>query len=205
MSESRRIVLPAPTGRPSREHALPAPRPASLEGTRLLLIDNGQVQPSLPRYGPLLDWLAEDLEAVAPGVTVERRDEDLIQFQEGELARLQAEILDGGYGGLVIAVCHAGVTASSTVLALALERAGLPCVLLCTALGGPLAATMAAHDVPGLPTIEGAVAARHGRGGPRGLARRARGGRRRGTDNAARSPSTLPPRTTRPSAIPPPD
>ena len=54
----------------------------------------------------------------------------------------------------MIAVCHAGVTASSTVLSLALERAGLPCVLLCTALGGPLAATMAAHDVPGLPTIE---------------------------------------------------
>ncbi len=154
MSESRRIVLPAPTGRPSREHALPAPRPASLEGTRLLMIDNGQVQPSLPRYGPLLDWLAEDLAAVAPGVAIDRRDEDLIQFQEGELAALQAEILDGGYSGLVIAVCHAGVTASSTVLSLALERAGLPCVLLCTALGGPLAATMAAHDVPGLPTIE---------------------------------------------------
>ena len=154
MSESRRIVLPAPTGRPSREHALPAPRPASLEGKRLLMIDNGQVQPSLPRYGPLLDWLAEDLAAVAPGVAIDRRDEDLIQFQEGELAGLQAEILDGGYDGLVIAVCHAGVTASSTVLSLALERAGLPCVLLCTALGGPLAATMAAHDVPGLPTIE---------------------------------------------------
>lgn len=154
MSESSRIVLPAPTGAPSREHALPAPRPASLEGARLLLLDNGQVQPSLPRYGPLLDWLAEDLEAVAPGIAVDRRHEDLIQFQEDELAGLRAEILDGGYDGLVIAVCHAGVTASSTVLSLALEREGLPCALLCTELGGPLAGTMAAHDVPALPRIE---------------------------------------------------
>ena len=154
MSDSSRIVLPAPTGAPSREHALPAQRPASLEGKRLLLIDNGQVQPSLPRYGPLVDWLAEDLEAVAPGVAIDRRDEDLIQFQEDELAGLRAEILAGGYDGLVIAVCHAGVTASSTVLSLALEREGLPCVLLATGLGGPLAATMAAHDVPGLPVIE---------------------------------------------------
>ena len=154
MSESSRIVLPAPTGAPSRAHALPAARPASLEGARLLLIDNGQVQPSLPRYGPLVDWLAEDLEAAVAGLTIERRGEDLIQFQEDELASLRAEILEGGYGGLVIAVCHAGVTASSTVLSLSLEREGLPCVLLATGLGGPLAATMAAHDVPGLPVIE---------------------------------------------------
>ena len=154
MLESPRVVLPAPTGAPSLAPALPAPRPATLDGARLLLLDNGQVQPSLPRYGPLLDWLAEDLAAAGAAVAIERRHEDLIQFPEAQLERLQAEILEGGYAGLVIAVCHAGVTASSTVLALALERAGFPCVLLCTALGRPLAETMASHDVPALPLIE---------------------------------------------------
>ena len=151
MAGSRAVVLPAPTGAPARPPAAPAPRPAALGGARLLLLDNGQVQPSLPRYGPLLDWLAGDL--AGAGAEIDRRHEDLIRFSEADLDRLRAEILAGGYAGLVIAVCHAGVTASSTVLALALERAGLPCALLCTPLGRPLAATMAAHDVPALPLV----------------------------------------------------
>ena len=154
MPEPRTVTLPAPTGTLSRATALPAARPTTLAGARLLLLDNGQVGPSQERYGPLLDWLVEDLAAAGVGVEVDRRHEDLIQFPEAELAGLQAEILAGGYAGLVIAVCHAGVTASSTVLALALERAGFPCVLLCTALGRPLAETMAAHDVPALPLVE---------------------------------------------------
>lgn len=154
MIESRTVVLPTPTGVPSREPSNPALRPSTLFEGRLLLLDNGQVQPSQQRYGPLLDWLVEDIESLGIDVTIDRRHEDLIQFPEAKLQDLQAEILGGRYTGLVIAVCHAGVTASSTVLALALERAGVPCVLLCTELGRPLAETMAAHDVAGLPLVE---------------------------------------------------
>ena len=161
-----RVTLPSPGGQPVRPRASLAPRPESLSGRRLLLLDNGQITPSQHRFGPVLDWLAEDLEAaLSPGGAPEflRRAEDLVTFEAARVAALREEAERANVAGVVIAICHAGVTAPSSLLAGELERAGIPCVLIATALGRPLAETMAAYDVPGrqiveAPTITGLAA-----------------------------------------------
>ncbi len=61
----------------------------------------------------------------------------------------------------MIGICHAGVTAPSTLLAMALEEAGIPCVVIATSLGRPLAAMMSSyrgHELAVLtaaPVLEG--------------------------------------------------
>lgn len=150
---SQHVVLPSPGGTPAEEPGSPAERPSSLERKRILLLDNGQATPARGRFGPLLDNLAEDLKREAPSVVINRTTHDLVTYAEDRLDALRTEVLEGGYDGVVIAVLHAGVTAPSSLLAGQFERAGLPCVVLTTPLGGPLAGTMASYDVPGRPLV----------------------------------------------------
>ena len=151
---ARRVVMPSPAGLPAHAPAPPAPRPRALAGRRLLLLDNGQIRGAADRFGPLLDWLAADLERAIEGIEFVRLSEPLVTLTTDQLVELRARITGEEVAGVVLAVAHAGVTAPSTVLAGELERQRIPCVLICTALGRGLAETMAAYHAPGLPIVE---------------------------------------------------
>lgn len=129
-----------------------AGRPTDLRGKRVLLLDNGQLTALAPGYGPVFQWLAQRFEA-EQGARCLVEAHNLLAMDEQRLDPLAAALARRGLDAAVIALCHAGVTQPSRVLAGELERRGIPCVLICTELGLPLAAITAATYVPGLPLV----------------------------------------------------
>lgn len=147
------VSFPSPAGVPSRPTAPAAPRVSGLGSHTVVLLDNGQAAVERVAYGDVVAWLVEGLARVQPTVNLVRIDMDLVTSDAAALSRLERRIRDLAPAGVMIALCHAGVTAPSTLLAGALERAGVPCVLVCTPLGAPLAGLMSSYDVPGLPIV----------------------------------------------------
>jgi hypothetical protein len=148
-----RLRFPNPAGEPARPTADAAPRPDGLAGRTVVVIDNGQATIERGTYGEVVAWLTDGLAALQPAATVVRIDQDLVTSDAVALAGLGRRIRDLAPAGVLIALCHAGVTAPSALLAGELERAGVPCVLVCTPLGAPLAGLMASYDVPALPIV----------------------------------------------------
>lgn len=129
-----------------------ASRLASLKGKRILLLDNSQLTAELPVYGPIFRWLAERLRGKCGAVCSQHYRNLLIGSKE-HIRAFAAEVARTKVDGVVVALCHAGVTQPSTIFASELERLGKPCVLICTRLGLPLAGITASSYVPGLPLV----------------------------------------------------
>lgn len=147
------VSFPSPAGVPARTTSAAASRSTSLAGQTVVILNNGQAHLELAAYGEVIEWLAGSLARLDPPATLVHLREDLVSAEAAVLRRLEQEIVDLAPAGVVIALCHAGVTAPSTLLAGALERAGVPSVLVCTPLGTPLATLMVSHDVPELPIV----------------------------------------------------
>lgn len=147
------LVLPSPVGTPRRDPAPTAERAPDLAGKTLVVLDNGQAVIELAAYGDVLDWVTADLAVLDPPPRIVTLAADLVTRESAEIARLEQEILALDPAGVVIGLCHAGVTAPSTLLAGSLERQGVPCALICTPLGEPLAGLMASYDVPDLALV----------------------------------------------------
>ena len=129
-----------------------AARLSSLSGKSVLLLDNGQLAAELQVYGPVFQWLSGQLQD-AHGAQCTRESRNLLAGGKPGLEALADEISRTRVNAVVVALCHAGVTQPSCLFAAELERRGIPCVLLCTGLGLPLASATAASFVPGLPLV----------------------------------------------------
>jgi hypothetical protein len=140
-----------PRGTTRVEPARLAPRPATLDGARVLLFDNGKLDPAYGPYHAIAETVARGLGARAPGLAVEEVARDLLSLDRPGIARLAREIAGRNVTGTVIALCDSGVTQPSILLAAELERHGVPTVAVCLEITRELAAATARSYVPGLP------------------------------------------------------
>jgi hypothetical protein len=137
---------------PPRHAPMPlAPRLPTLQGQRLLLFDNGTFHRHhghrAVRYAAIEQRLREHY-GIGACRHVRR---ELLPLRHGSIRQLAAEIAASGVAGVVLALCDAGVTAYTIVLAWELERRGLPTVTLCHGQTIHLAAAMSLPVLPGLP------------------------------------------------------
>lgn len=142
-----------PRGKPMGRPAELAERLASLKGKQILLFDNGQLTVEYPLYGQVFDILEEALKTKYGAKACPRMRDELLQGSKERMKDVAAAVQKRKVDGVILALSHAGVTQPSVLLASHLERAGLPVVMICTGLGGPLAAVTASSYVPGLPLI----------------------------------------------------
>lgn len=149
------IVSSAPLESPLGEHRLaiadPAKRPRTLRGKRLLLLDNSQVVPESRNYGDLFGRLEQDLYKNYEVDDVIRFTCNLLEGDQEHVRRLVPEVKSTGADAVIVALCHAGVTQPSTMLAVELEKANIPTALICTSLGFGLAVVTASAYLTGLP------------------------------------------------------
>jgi hypothetical protein len=151
--ESSTVVFASPAGTDKRELSSVAERVPRFDNGIVVLFDNGQAKAEIPFFGDILQWLEEDLSALESPPACVRTGADLVNVDTVGIERIVDELRELGPAGVVIALCHAGVTAPAARLACLLERAGTPCSLVCTTQGEPLARFMVAHDVPALPIV----------------------------------------------------
>jgi len=125
-----------------------ARRPASLAGRRVLFFDNTKL--ALGRYGVIRDVVRESLENWGVDDVQEMR-----RTMRGQnltsIRALVAEIKTSTRAeGAVLAVADMGVTPATTLLAVELERAGVPTALITAGPGRALAEAVAAYRAEAL-------------------------------------------------------
>jgi hypothetical protein len=130
-----------------------APRPRSLAGGRVLLFDNSKLDPDYGPYGAIFDALEQELAHAAADVTVERTTDDLNVGASDRLDEVADRVAAGAPTAVVIALCDWGVSQPSTILAAALERRGVPTVVIAAPAGFLQARATASRIVPGLPIV----------------------------------------------------
>ena len=141
--------IPAPAQEPSL-----APRPASLDGRRVMLFDNGKLAPEYGSYHAIFDVIQEALANRYDRVEVVEHTDDLLR---GEVARLDdvARWVAGlDMGGVIFALCDWGVSQPTALVAGALERMGIPTSVVTTETGARQVLANAARMTPGLPVTE---------------------------------------------------
>ncbi len=137
---------------PSRTRAVPlAPRLSSLQGRRVLLFDNGKLTPRSEQHARLYQQLAKRLPEQYGVCACPELRRDLSPGRQGAIRQVAEEIAAIGVDGVVLALCDAGGTASTIVLAWELERRQIPTVTLCSGQTIHLAAAMSLPVLPGLP------------------------------------------------------
>ncbi|MHB0869459.1 MAG: UGSC family (seleno)protein [Chloroflexota bacterium] len=128
---------------------IPTPRPQSLEDRSVLLFDNTKLD--FASYSAAFDELADALGA--RGVQTIRIRQSIRGTGASTLSALANELLASGAKAAVLAFADVGVTPATVLLAIELERRGMPCVVLAGDPGYPLAERVAAYQCPGLPVI----------------------------------------------------
>jgi hypothetical protein len=128
-------VLVDPRGVPAAEPVPPAPRLASLEGQRILLLDNGKLSVATGPYAEIAAGLRAGLAADWSQASV-----NLLRASDSETDSIADRLLaEHRPAAVVLALADAGVTANTALLAVALERRGVPTAMLATPLGAGLA------------------------------------------------------------------
>jgi hypothetical protein len=136
----------------ARSRILPlAPRLATLEGTHLLLFDNGKLHRRYGHNAVIFQTVAQRLQSQYGVGECQRVSHDLLPMQLPSVRNLATDLARTGVDAVVLALCDSGVTAYTVVLAWELERHGLPTVTLCSGQTVHLAATMSLPVMPGLP------------------------------------------------------
>jgi hypothetical protein len=141
--------LPDPRGLATELPSEPAPRLARLDGARLLLIDNGKLSPAYASQSTIPGSLFE-LFSTSNWTTYSR---DFLRHGPDDHARLADEIMALSPEAAVLALSDAGVSFLTTLVAIELERRGVPTVILATGLGRPACHAIAQPRVPGLPVV----------------------------------------------------
>ncbi|MBI3968500.1 MAG: hypothetical protein HY329_22930 [Chloroflexi bacterium] len=150
----RPVAIVDPRGDAPLERAQLAARPPSLEGRRVLLFDNGKLGAEYGPYEPVFRIFEQHLRDQHGALVARHRHNLLDTFDRAGAARiLAAEVRPHRPDAVVIGLCDAGVTLPSTLLAVELERAGIPSVLVCNELGTAFAGTIAAGFAPRLPSV----------------------------------------------------
>ena len=140
--DPRGIAAEAPT--------LPASRLSSLDGRRILLLDNGKLSVG---HGPYAA-LGEALRAGIPEAEWSEEAVNLLRTRETEVEAVADRLIaDHRPDACVLALADAGVTANTVLVAVILERRGIPTAILATPLGAGLGRTIFRARVPGLDVI----------------------------------------------------
>ena len=128
----------------------PAGRLATLDGARLLLIDNGKLGPAYGAY----EVIATTLQQLFPKCRWRRERHDLLRLHTDDVAPLAERLLAGERpDGAVFALADAGVSVQTALLALELENRGVPTAIIATDLGEPLVAAIGSSRGVPLPVV----------------------------------------------------
>lgn len=139
-----------PRGQAEAAPVPPAPRLADLDGQRLLLLDNGKLAPS---YGANA-LLPEALRGALPEADWAQETVNLLRAGDEEVEAIADRLIAAHRpAACVLALADAGVTAHTTLVSVALERRGVPTVVLATPLGAGLAQAMFRARAPGLAPV----------------------------------------------------
>ncbi len=139
-----------PTGIRALQPVRPAPRLPGLDGRRVLLLDNGKLAAA---YGPNAA-LPDGLRTGVPEAIWAQAAINLLRVGDAEIEGI-AESLIATYqpDACVLALADAGVTAHTALLTVALERRGIPAVMLATPLGAGLGRAIFRARAPGLDVV----------------------------------------------------
>lgn len=126
-------MLVDPRGIMTEEPTRPAARLPALEGRRILLLDNGKL--AFGPHGVLSDALRTGMQgAIWSQTTI-----DLLRVGDDEIERTAEDLRESHRPeACILALADAGVTAHTVLVAMALERRGIPTVILGTLLGAGL-------------------------------------------------------------------
>ena len=130
-----------------------APRPQTLKGKKILLLNNSQLTGHQHTYGAVLNWLNDYLRD-REGAICTFGERNLFDISRQEMSEFADEIAKSGAEGVVIALCKGGMTQPTSLMAVEIERHGVPCVLMCAEHGITLARETAASFAPGLPIVQ---------------------------------------------------
>jgi hypothetical protein len=139
--------IPAP-----RDPQSPAERRESLDDGRVVLFDNGKLAHGGP-LGELFEIVGSGLRARVPNLTLERRTEDLLQFDAPRIATLVSDLAASRVDGVVLALCDWGVSQATALTAAGLERAGVPCSIIATEEGHRQVLATVGRLVPRLSVV----------------------------------------------------
>jgi hypothetical protein len=117
---------------------------------RILLLDNGQLGTSVSVFDAMEDLVRE----MSDDVVVRRDAVNLLSCDDTEIRALARHIVSDACDGVVIGLCHWGVTQASVLLAAELESLGVPTCLVTTEPGTGLARCVASITVPRLPIVD---------------------------------------------------
>ena len=150
----RQETLVDPRGAVDDRRVALAPRPGDLRERRILLLDNGKLD---PRYGPwaaLYDELEPALRELTGAAEAPRLRDDLLVGTAERMVALAEQVAARPPDAVVIALNEYGVTVPALLLAVELERRRVPTVSICAHIGAQVAAAAAQRLAPGLPLIE---------------------------------------------------
>src|SRR5271157_5592260 len=135
-----------PRGVSVADQVRPAPRPAELDGRRVLLLNNGKLGAAIGPYAVL----ADALRAGVPDALWAQAAINLLQVGDAEVSNVAERLIAAHRpDACVLALADAGVTAHTALLAVALEQRGVPAAILATPLGAGLARAILRAHVPG--------------------------------------------------------
>lgn len=131
-----------------------APRPRDYVGKRLLLVDNGKLAPEFGPYGVLFETLRELLAEAYPGVQVVTLRRNLLEGSMEDLDGLAAGLISRlSPDGAILALSDTGVSQPTALLAVGLEKRGIPTCVLCLPLGAQLSRITTGRLLPGIPHV----------------------------------------------------
>lgn len=139
-----------PRGILAAQPIAPAPRLTELDGKRLVILDNGKLVAAFGPHPVLADALRNGL----PEATVSQVTIDLLKIGDADVERVAENFVATQQpDACVLALADAGVTANTVLVAVALERRGIPTVALGTPLGAGLGNAIFRARAPGLDMI----------------------------------------------------
>ncbi|HEY4171568.1 MAG TPA: hypothetical protein VGM42_00975, partial [Rhodopila sp.] len=135
-------------GIPADPPIQPAPRLPELAGRRVLLLDNGKL--GVGAYAVVADALRSGL----PDATWAQTTINMLRVDDADIEGIVDSLIAAHLpDACILALADAGVTAHTALLSMALERRGIPTVMLGTPLGAGLARAMFRARAPGLEVV----------------------------------------------------
>jgi hypothetical protein len=119
----------------------------------VMLVDNGKLGEGYGQYAVLFDTFAACFANLTVDVPTVRTRRDLIGHNEEGLKTVAAELAREEPRAVVLALCDWGVSFATAIVAIELERIGVPTAVIGTAAGYWLVASLVARIAPGLPVL----------------------------------------------------
>lgn len=146
---------------PAPEMAKLAPRHSVRAVHSVTMLDNGKIAGGCASYAAMFDVIADEL-TTRWTVGVQRRVADLLTADLPQLEQLASDLARERPAGVVIGVGDWGVTQPTAVVAVALEKRGVPTVVITTDGGFAQAVATASWLLPGLPILRASLDATSG-------------------------------------------